>query len=184
MSRPTPTPTGSAFARGRRLVLGSVSAAALLLAGCAGYTLGPTNGQVAGGRSVRIAPVANTTDEPRLGDSVQQALRAQFQTDGTFRLAGRDDGDVVVSTHLLRFERRPLTFQRGDIVSTRDYEVHLTAHVKAIERGGKTLLDREVTGRTTIRSNADLASAERQAAPLLAENLAKTVVTLLAEGAW
>ena len=182
MSRPT-TPSRRPHA-GRRAALGLGAAVALLLAGCAGYTLGPTNGQVAGGRTVRVGPVANATDEPRLSDAVQQAFRAQFQTDGTFRLAGRDDGDVVVSTQLLRFERRPLTFQRGDIVSTRDYEAVLTAHVKAIERGGKTLLDREVVGKTTIRSTADLASAERQAAPLLAENLARNVVTLLAEGAW
>jgi hypothetical protein len=99
--------------------------------------------------------------------------------------AGRDGADIVISTSLRRFERNPLTFQRGDIVATRDYEVVLTAHVTAIESGGgRTLLDREVTGKTTLRSNPDLGSAERQAAPLLAENLARNIVTLLSEGTW
>lgn len=157
----------------------------LLLTGCAGYTLGPTGGQVAGARTIRIGPVSNGTDEPRLGDAVQQALRAQVQTDGTFRLAGNDGADIVVSTSLRRFDRNPLTFQRRDIVATRDYEVVLTAHVTAIESGGgRTLLDREVTGKTTIRSDPDLGSAERQAAPLLAESLARNIVTLLSEGSW
>ena len=160
-------------------------AAGLLLSGCAGYTLGPTNGLAPGARSVHIGPVSNSTDEPRLADAVNQALRAQVQSDATFRLSRSDESDIVVTTAILQFVRNPLTFQRGDIVSTRDYEVVLTAHVKAIERGGgRTLIDREVTGRTTIRGNVDLGSAERQAAPLLAESLARNIVTLLSEGTW
>ena len=184
MSNPAANPTGTRTAAKLRLGLASILVG-LLLSGCAGYTLGPTGGQVAGAKTIRIGPVSNGTDEPRLGDAVQQALRAQVQTDGTFRLAGRDGADIVISTSLRRFERNPLTFQRGDIVATRDYEVVLTAHVTAIESGGgRTLLDREVTGKTTIRSNPDLGSAERQAAPLLAENLARNIVTLLSEGTW
>jgi len=169
-------------ARGAGLV---AALAGLLLSGCAGYSLGPSNGQPAGARSVRIGRVSNGTDEPRLADSVNQALRSQVQSDGTFRLATGDDADIVVTTALRRFDRNPLTFQRRDIVSTRDYDVVLTAHVTAIERGtGRTLIDQVVTGRTTIRNNADLGTAERQAAPLLAESLARNIVTLLAEGTW
>ena len=37
---------------------------------------------------------------------------------------------------------------------------------------------------TTIRSGADLASAERQAAPLLAEDLARKIADALADGTW
>jgi hypothetical protein len=54
-----------------------------------------------------------------------------------------------------------------------------------VERlGGKKVLDREVSGRTTVRVGSDLASAERQAIPLLAEDLAKNITALLVEGAW
>ncbi len=155
------------------------------LAGCTGYSLGPTNGTYPGARTIQIAPVSNGTDEPRLGDTVNQALRAQVNTDGTFRLASRDDADIVITTALRKFVRNPLTFQRNDIIATRDYDIVLTAHVTAIERGsGKTLLDREVTGRTTIRSSPDLSSAERQSSPLLAENLARNIISLLSEGSW
>ena len=38
---------------------------ALLLCGCA-YTLGPTNGQIAGAKSVQVNPFANNALEPRL----------------------------------------------------------------------------------------------------------------------
>jgi hypothetical protein len=158
---------------------------AVFVSGCGGYSLGPTNGQPAGSRSILVGHVANGTDEPRLADSVSHALRAQVQGDGTFRLATGGDGDIVITTALRRFDRNPLTFQRTDIVATRDYDVLLTAHVKAIERGsGKVLLDQDITGRTTIRNTTDLGSAERQATPLLAENLARNIISRLSEGSW
>ena len=101
------------------------------------------------------------------------------------RFATQDDGDIVITTALQKFQRNPLTFQSKDIIATRDYDVILTAHVKAIEVGsGKVLLDQEVLGRTSIRSTADLGSAERQAAPLLAENLARNIISRLSEGSW
>jgi len=43
---------------------------ALAAGGCAGYRLGPTNGQAAGARSVQIDPFVNKTVQPRLGDYV------------------------------------------------------------------------------------------------------------------
>ena len=157
----------------------------LVGAGCGGYALGPTNGQSAGARAIRIGHVANGTDEPRLADTVSHALRAQVHVDGTFRLATRDDGDIVITTALRTFQRTPLTFQSRDIIATRDYDVVLTAHVKAIETGsGKVLIDEDLTGRTTIRGTRDLGSAERQAAPLLAENLARNIISRLSEGSW
>jgi hypothetical protein len=162
----------------------AAASAALWLAGCAGYQLGPTGGQIAGDRTVQIGMVDNRTDEPRLSETFSHALRSQIQRDGTYRLASRGDPDVTVSMSLLRFDRNPLTFQRTDVIATRDYDVFITAHVRALERGGRVLLDQDVTGRTTVRGNPDLASAERQAAPLLAENLARNIVTLLAEGTW
>ena len=156
-----------------------------LLVGCGGYSLGPSNGQSAGVRAIRVGHVANGTDEPRLADTVSHALRAQVHVDGTFRLATQDDGDIVITTALQTFQRNPLTFQPKDIIATRDYDVILTAHVKAIEVGtGKILLDQLITGRTTIRNTADLGSAERQAAPLLAENLARNIISRLSEGSW
>ena len=164
------------------LVLGFLAA---WLTGCGGYSLGPSNGQSAGARAIRVGHVSNGTDEPRLADAVSHALRAQVHVDGTFRLATRDDGDIVITTALQKFQRTPVTFQSRDIIATRDYEVLLTAHVKAIEVGsGKVLLDQELPGRTSIRGTLDLGSAERQAAPLLAENLARNIISRLSEGSW
>lgn len=156
-----------------------------LWTGCAGYRLGPTNGVDAGTKSVQIQPFVNQTFEPRLSEPVAQALRKQFQQDGTFRVATRGDGDIVLTGTLVSFQRNPLTLQPNDVFSTRDYEIRLTAQVKAEERAsGKVVFDRAIMGRTTIRSAADLNSAERQAAPLVAEELARNISALLIDGSW
>ena len=64
-------------------------------------------------------------------------------------------------------------------------EVELVTRIRAAEKAtGKVLIDRELTGRTTVRLGGDLANAERQALPLLANDLARKTVALLAEGKW
>jgi len=155
------------------------------LAGCAGYRLGPTNGYQAGARSVEIRPFANETMEPRLGEAITQQLRKQVQQDGTYRLATRGGADVIVTGRLVHFEREPLSFNVRDVLTTRDYAINLTAQVRAVEVGtGRVLFDRPIVGRTTIRNTADLGSAERQAAPQVAESLAGNIRALLVDGSW
>lgn len=155
------------------------------MGGCAGYRLGPSNGQTAGEQSLQVTPFTNRTPEPRLSDAVTTALRKQVQRDGTYRLATREPGDIVVSGVLTRYYRQEVSFVPGDIATVRDYRVQLTAQVTARgRRSGRVLLDQPVTGFTLIRVGQDLTSAERQGLPLLAEDLAKQVVALLADGDW
>ena len=164
-------------------VLSCVVAGAL--AGCAGYKLGPSSGLPAGARSLQINPFANDTMEPRLSEAITGALRKQVQQDGTYRLDTHGEGDIVVSGIITHFERASLTYQPNDILTVRDYRLSITARVTARERGtGKILVDRDVRGWTTIRVGADLASAERQAVPMLAEDLAHNATSLLVDGPW
>ena len=159
--------------------------AAALMAGCAGYQLGPTGGQTAGERSVQIVPFVNRTTEARLSDAVTTALRKELQRDGTFRLATRDSGDIVVNGSLTRYERREVSLVADDVATVRDYNVSLTAQVTARERGtGKVLFDQPITSYTLIRVSPDLSNTERQALPLLATDLARRVTALLADGSW
>jgi len=158
---------------------------ALWLTGCAGYRLGPSNGTAAGARSIEIRPFANQTFEPRLTEAITQQLRKQLQKDGTFRLSTDGGADVTVSGSLVKYEREPLSFQPRDVITTRDYSINVTARVQARDNGtGHMLIDQAVAGRTTVRNVPDLASAERQAATLLAENLAQNIRSLLVDGAW
>ena len=153
--------------------------------GCAGYQLGPTGGQTAREKSVQVIPFTNRTPEPRLGDAITAALRKEVQRDGTFTLATRDAGDIVVSGVLTRYQRRAVSFVSTDIATARDYDLTLTAQITARERStGKILFDKPMTSLTLVRIGSDLASTERQALPLLATDLAKRITSMLADGSW
>ena len=161
--------------------------AALLLpaAGCAGYRLGSASGLAADAQSIEIIPFPNQTEEPRLSPALASTLRRQIQNDGTFKLETRGKGDLQITGNIVQYLRVGVTFQPGDVITPRDFELRMTAQVKVLNRrAGKTLLQRPVTGRTLIRAFNDLASAERQALPLLADDLARKIIDLLVDGDW
>jgi hypothetical protein len=159
--------------------------AAALLAGCAGYKLGPTNGLKAGEKSIEVGAFVNHTTEPRLTEAVVAQLRKELQRDGTYQLATHEGGDIVVSGRINSYDRSELSFLPTDTLTVRDYRISMTAQITARERvSGKVLLDQPVKGFTIIRVGADLTSTERQALPLLAADLAKNVTARLVDGAW
>lgn len=177
------TPTQPIPGRPAGIAWATLAALAMLvLAGCA-YHLGPTGGQIAGGRTVQVQPFVNQTPEPRLVSALGQALREQLQRDGTFRLETRDDADIIVSGTIVKYDRQFITVQAGDSLTPRDYRILISARIVARERAtGKVLLDRELTGRTEVRAGNDLHSAEREAIPMAAEFLANSATSLLADG--
>jgi outer membrane protein assembly factor BamD (BamD/ComL family) len=159
--------------------------AAALLAGCAGYHFGPVDGGVAREKSIEVLPFNNQTLQPRLGDAVTQALRERLQVDVTYHLATHGPGDVVVSGVITRYHRQGLSYLNQDATTTQNYRVDIVAHVVARERAtGKILLDKNVNAYALVNVGNDLASSERQAAPLLAEDLARNIAELLTDGAW
>ena len=158
---------------------------AVLSAGCAGYHLGPVNGAMAGEKSIVVLPFNNQTLQPRLGDALTRALREELQIDGTYRLAAREPGDVVVTGVITSYDREGLSYLSADVITPQDYRVAITAHVTARERStGKMLLNKDVQGDTLVHVGSDLADAERQALPLLTQDLARNITGLLTEGAW
>lgn len=167
-------------------VLSSLFGVGLFLAsGCAGYRLGPTAGFPAGARSVEVVSFQNSTPEPRLVAALNNALRHQLQQDGTYQLDTRGGGDVRVTGEIIHYQRAAVGFQPGDVLTARDYSISMTARVRATESAtGRVILDRDISGRTTLRIGTDLASAERQAVPLLATDLARNFTTYLTSGDW
>jgi hypothetical protein len=169
--------------RGAAFIAGCL---AVLLAGCAGYRMGSTNGAEAGSRTIRVAYFENQTLEPRLSEAIAHAMRKRLQQDGTYRLVtGRDDADVLVTGQLTRLIRTPVTFDPNDTYTTRDEEMVLFAHVLAVNRlTGAKILDREVIGRLTVRIQPNETSAEHQAIPQLADDFAGKTVPMIVDGTW
>ncbi|MST00767.1 MAG: hypothetical protein EXS29_05600 [Pedosphaera sp.] len=168
-----------------RILRGATIVAVLASLGCAGYRLGPTGGLSATARTVQVAFFENLTKEPRLVEAVSHAFRKRLQQDGTYRLETAGAGDLVVTGRLKQFTRNGVSYTPGDVLQVQDYSLVLTAEVVVTERAtGKVLLTREITGTSTIRVGNDLASGERQAVPLIAEDLARRAATLIVEGTW
>ena len=139
----------------------------------------------AGEKSVQVSPFVNQTLQPRLTDAVTSQMRKELQRDGTYQLVSNGSADILVSGRLTTYQRTEVTLAYNDVLTVPDFRLSLTAHVTARERAtGKVLLDQPVTGYTLIRVGADLPNAEQQAAPLLADDLAKNVTALLVEGKW
>ena len=166
----------------RRAPLGALL---LLLTGCAGYQLGPTNGLEARSHSIQVNFFQNRTEEPRVSEAVAHALRKRLQQEGTYKLATHDDGDVIVNGVVVSYDRTPVSYQPKDVTTVRDYDLTLKAHVVATERGsGRKLLDEVVAGHATLRIGADQTSAERQILPVLAGDLARNISARLVDGSW
>jgi hypothetical protein len=154
--------------------------------GCA-YRLGPTNGERAGTHSVQVNPFEIRTEapEPRVVEAVTFALRKHLQQDGTYKLDTSNEGDIIVTGVVTGYQRHSLSFQSRDALTPRDYRLILIAQVTARERlTGKVLLNRSVSGHSDIRIGPDLTSAERQALPLAAADLARNTTALLVDGSW
>src|SRR5512140_1667141 len=129
--RPKPVPER----RWSCLVLVFACAGTLVLSGCAGYKLGPTNGLAAGEKSIQVDPFVNQTLEPRLTDAVTSQMRKELQRDGTFRLATHADGDIVMTGVITGYHRHELSLSSRDTLTARDYRLSLTAQVSAKDRG-------------------------------------------------
>lgn len=169
----------------RRLSVIWIMALAGLVSSCAGYRLGPSNGQSAGDRTVQVVPFANHTLEPRLGDAATSAVRKEIQREGTFRLANDGFTDLIITGEITRYERGEVSFLPSDVATARDYQLGLAARVVARERiTGKIVMERELVGSAIMRAGADLPSAERQTLPVLAADLARQITAALADGTW
>jgi hypothetical protein len=127
----------------------------------------------------------NDTWEPRLSEPVAISLRRWIQRDGTYRLATDSSADIVVDGVIAEFNRSGISFQPSDVLTVRDYELSAVVNFTAVERSsGKVFVQSTVLGRTTVRAGPDLSSSERQAAPLIAEDVARRITSLLVDGSW
>ena len=103
----------------RALLSLGLAIATASLTGCAGYKVGSTAAFPSGQHSIQIGLIQNKTLEPRLIESLNNALRKRFQQDGTYKLDTRGESDVILTGVITRFDRAPLSVQPGDCSPSR-----------------------------------------------------------------
>jgi hypothetical protein len=114
---------------------------------------------------------------------LDHSLKRGIQRDGTLWLETHDKADYIMTGEIISLNRVALSFDPGDTLTARDYQITLNAHVIVKERiTGKIVVDRNVSGRTNIRIGYDPSRAEIMAAPMAAETLAYKIVSYVVDG--
>jgi hypothetical protein len=146
-----------------------------------GYRLGPVSHT--DHKSVAVPMFRNKTLHPQLEAQITNAIIKRFQADGTLRVDSRDDADVVVTGVIIDYTRDELRSVREDVGTAREYRINITAEIEARDgRTGKMIVEKtSVTGKADTFIGSDLQSAEFQALPLAADDMARQVISLLTE---
>jgi Lipopolysaccharide-assembly len=157
---------------------------AFLLGSCAGYRLGPaTPGYLRQVHTIAVPTFANSTLVPRIEVLITGTVIKQFQQDGTFKIVDADVADATLKGEIVGVSRSPARSVRGNVLSTTEFNVTMTVKYTLTGRDGKVLgSPGAVSGSTSFFRGSDVATDERQALPLAAEELARHMVSQLSEG--
>lgn len=168
----------------RSFLLSILCVGMLFISGCAGYRLGPTGDQVAGDSSIEVKHFKNLTIEPRLSEYLMIPLRRAIQQDGTLALCTEEgSSDYILEGTITKFERTGVGSLPTDVVMHVDEYITITVTVTVRERAtGKITLQQDFSGNTVFPISKDQTSAERQNIPIAMENLARNIVSIIADG--
>ncbi len=163
--------------------------AALFLSGCAGYHVGPIKPKsMRDVKTISIASFKNDTLEPRVEVLFANSVIKQIQQDGTYQVVREADADAILEGSVDEIIRRPARSVRGNVLQSREYTLIVRLRYRVIDRSGRVLEQRGVSGQTsffvtgTDTLAADVNQDERQAIPLAAEDAAVRLVSQISEG--
>ena len=158
--------------------------AALALAGCANYRW--TSPVPADMQTVTVPTFRNESNVLELGAVATRQVLREFQREGTFKIASADDAAIEVQGVIKAATVGRIYFKRE--MAMRAYEQRLTvsAEVSFIDRrNGKVMVNnRKYTAETTYFSDADMATARRDASGRAAEDLARQIVDDVTSCRW
>jgi hypothetical protein len=157
---------------------------ALLLAGCAGYTLGPIPPTYMKGIHKIAVPVfRNTTTAADVEALSTTTVIKQIQQDGTYEVVGVDQADAVVEGVISSVQRTRARALTGNVLASLEFNLNVTIHVRIVRPVTNELLgERDVAGVSSFFTGNDIAAQERQALPLAMEDAAVQLVSYLSEG--
>jgi outer membrane lipopolysaccharide assembly protein LptE/RlpB len=152
--------------------------------GCAGYHIGAVKPHyLSAVQSIAIPTFDNKTYLPRIEVLMTDTVIKQLQQDGTFRIASEDNADATLKAEIRSVDRNPARSVRGNVLATTEFNLRLVVRYTLIGRDGAVLSGpAEVAGTTSFFVGSDVATDQRQALPLAAEDLAVHLASQLTEG--
>ncbi|HEX3817360.1 MAG TPA: LptE family protein [Chthoniobacterales bacterium] len=157
---------------------------AFSLGGCAGYHIGPIKPySLRAVHSIAVPTFKNNTLIPNISVLITDTVISQFQQDGTYRIASKDDADAILKGEIERVTRAPARSVRGNVLATAEFSLVLRLRYTLVDHSGKVLeAPTQVYGTTTFFVGQDVTTDERQALPLAAQELAVRLVSQVSEG--
>ena len=157
---------------------------AVALSGCAGYKLGEAKpNYLKDVRKIAVPTFRNGTFLPRVEMLVTDTVIKQFQQDGTFEITTEDKADAVLRATVTGVGRAPVRSVRGNVLATTEFNLGVGVTYTLFAKNGQPLSGPTgVGGGTSFFVGSDVATEERQALPLAAEDLAIRLVSQLSEG--
>ena len=159
-------------------------ALAATLGGCAGYRIGEVKPQyLSAVHSIAVPTFTNNTYLPRIEVLMTDTVIKQLQQDGTFRITSEDKADAVLKADIRSMVRNPARSVRGNVLATTEFNLTLVVRYTLIGHDGKVIAGPvDVAGTTSFFVGSDVATDQRQALPLAAEDLAVHLASQLSEG--
>jgi hypothetical protein len=154
----------------------AASAAAMLFAGCAGYSWGTSVPEAY--RKVSVPVFENLTTASEIGQIVTQYTLREFQREGSFRIVRPEDADIEVQGVLSYMGRDGVAYDREQGMRASEYRYVIVADVTFVDKkNGKVLLERKgIKGETTFLTNDDLLTGQKNASFRIADDIARQVV--------
>lgn len=174
----------------RLFALAPLWLSALLLGGCAGYTLGPIKPTpMKEIQKIAVHSFTNETLHPRIEMLMANSIIKQIQQDGTYQIVDDKDADAILQGNVMALDRRPSRGVNGNVLLAREYTLTLRARYTITKRDtGAQIAGRSVVGTTSFfvsgssAIKSDVNQDERQAIPIAAEDLAVRLVSQISEG--
>ena len=150
-------------------------------AGCAGYRLGPqTNTPYS---TVAIPIFRNQTFKPQLEAQITNAVITELQGEGKLQVESVSRADAILYGIIVKYERNAVRALQEETRTAREYRITITLEVELRNRVTDEVLIQPTQISASIDTfiGSDLQSAETLALPLVAKEVAKKVVTLIAD---
>lgn len=144
------------------ILLIAVGLTAMLFTGCAGYQLGGVKpGVYKDIEKLHVPTFKNLTLEPRLSSLLTNAVLAELQSDGTYKVSSRADADAVLVGEIRQIEKRQLRAVRTDTLKSRELSLYLIVdfHLEDPQTGAP-IGDRVAQGAIEVPSEDKLGTAE------------------------
>ena len=93
----------------------------VILAGCSVYTFNPRGKSTI--TSIAVQRFENLTSEYGLSDQITDEIIDAFIADGTFKVLPLGDAEAILEGNLVRYDRKPHTYDQNDEVQ--EYKVEM-----------------------------------------------------------